>query len=332
MTYKVGIPRGLLFYEYYPLWKEFFNELEVEVVLSNKTNKEILNKGVSSSVDELCLPVKAYHGHVEDLKNKVDYIFIPKIMSVQKREYTCPKILGLPEVVKNSIKELPNMIDVHINLSKNNFNIVNSVLEVGKYFTSNPYKIMRAYNKAINKYKKYNEMLVNGVNPIRALENYDKNVDFKKLKEKRDLNIMVVGHSYNIYDDYISMNTIRQLEDQNINVITPEMISLEKVNYYSKKLPKRMFWTFGRRIVGAAFNAIEENLVDGIIYISSFGCGLDSILVEIVQRESRRFGMPFTLLTIDEHSGQAGVNTRIEAFVDMIKWRERNEDNFSTHG
>ena len=101
---------------------------------------------------------------------------------------------------------------------------------------------------------------------------------------------------------------------------------------YTLKLPKRMFWTHGQRIVGSAFSLIEGKKIDGIIYVSAFGCGFDSVLMDLVERKAKKHRVPFTLLTIDEQTGEAGINTRIEAFVDMLEWRNNNEDNISTHG
>lgn len=307
---RVGIPRGLMYYDYHILWKSFFEELGVEVVVSSKTNKEILNMGIATAVDEACLPVKVFHGHVEELKDKVDYIFIPKIISVHKREYSCPKILGLPDMIKHSVKDLPEIIDVKVDMVKKNANIFKSILDAGRYFTQNPFKIIKAYNSALNKYKKSKEEYIND----------------------NDISIMVIGNSYNIYDEYINMDSINKLKDQDINVLTPEMINIKDINFYSKILPKRMFWTYGRKMIGSAFNAIYNKKVDGIIYISAFGCGLDSVIEDLIRRKANEFKIPFTLLTIDEHSGQAGVDTRLEAFVDMIKWRVENENNISTHG
>jgi predicted nucleotide-binding protein (sugar kinase/HSP70/actin superfamily) len=332
MTYKVGIPQGLLFYDYYPLWKEFLNGLGAEVILSSKTNKSILDDGVTSCVDEACLPVKVFHGHVIDLKDRVDYLFIPKIISIHKKEFICPKFLGLPEMVKNSIKDLPPIIDIEINLRKSNINLIKAIVNAGKYFTPNLYKIYSAYNKALYHYSKYQQLINKGVIPIDAIKIYNSFISKRNKNNKYEFTVMLVGHPYNIYDEYISMNLISKLRARDIGVITPEMIDKQKSYLYSSRLPKRMFWSFGRKIVGSTFYTMEENKVDGIIYISSFGCGIDSILIDLIQRKAAERKIPFTLITLDEHTGEAGVNTRMEAFIDMIKWRLRNEDNFSTHG
>jgi predicted nucleotide-binding protein (sugar kinase/HSP70/actin superfamily) len=333
MKYKIGMPRGMLYYDYYPFWNEFFQELGLEVVVSPKTNKEILNEGVLSCVDEACLPVKVMHGHANYLKDKVDFLFIPKIMSIRKKEYCCPKILGLPEMIVNSVDGLPPVIDTVVNLKKSNLSINKSVFETGKYFSKNPYKVRKAYLRALESYEKYKALLNKGVIPMDAIKMYNKAFkDITNHSIKHNMVIMVAGHPYNIYDEYINMNLISKLSNEKIKVLTPEMISEEKIIHYSNMLPKRMFWTYGRRIVGSAFSVIEERKIDGILYISSFGCGIDSILIDLVQRKSKEKKVPFMLLTLDEQTGEAGINTRIEAFLDMMKWRNRDEDNVSTHG
>ena len=55
-----------------------------------------------------------------------------------------------------------------------------------------------------------------------------------------------------------------------------------------------------------------------MIFICSFCCGPDSLIDEIITRDARKINLPYICLVLDEHSGQAGVITRIEAFVDMI--------------
>lgn len=118
MTVKVGIPRALLFYYYFPMWNGFFKALGVEVILSRNTTKGILDKGVRQSVDDACLPVKLFFGHVLDLKDRVDYLFIPRMVSVERKEYICPKFLGLPDMIRYNVPDLPPIIDITVNMSR----------------------------------------------------------------------------------------------------------------------------------------------------------------------------------------------------------------------
>lgn len=333
MKKKVGIPRGMFYYDYYILWQSFFNNLGVEVVVSPKTNKDILNRGVHTCVDEACLPVKVFHGHVDYLKDKVDYIFIPKLISIYKKEYGCPKHLGLPDMIKHSIDDLPEIIDTEINLRKSDKNLKKAILYTGKYFTNNSKKILRAYNKANNKYEKYLSLLLSDLVSNNSMESYNGStiisIDEKQDSKKK---ILLLGHSYVVYDEHINMNIENKLKQNKIKIITGEMIDEKTIRKHTSNLSKRMFWTQGQKVIGGAFASIEENTIDGIIYISSFGCGLDSVLMDLVGRKAEENKMPFMILTIDEQTGEAGINTRIEAFLDMLEWRDRDEDNISTYG
>ncbi len=108
---KIGIPRALLYYQYYPLWKTFFEELGAEVVISLPTTQAMLSQGLSRVVSDTCLPVKIFCGHVLSLVKECGYIFIPAIRSVKSRVYNCSKFLGLPDMTKVVIPEcLPQSI------------------------------------------------------------------------------------------------------------------------------------------------------------------------------------------------------------------------------
>jgi predicted nucleotide-binding protein (sugar kinase/HSP70/actin superfamily) len=89
-----------LYYRYFPMWRAFFSALGVECVLSAPTTKATVRRGTELGENELCLPVKIFFGHVAELDGKVDYIFIPRVVSVEKRELTCPKFLGLPDMTR----------------------------------------------------------------------------------------------------------------------------------------------------------------------------------------------------------------------------------------
>jgi predicted nucleotide-binding protein (sugar kinase/HSP70/actin superfamily) len=108
---KIGFPRAMVYFEYGQLWRDFFESLGCEVVLSPKTNKSILNRGVASCTNETCLPVKALHGHVLELCGKVDFVFLPRYVSCGKRDYTCPKLCALPDMARLNLKEAPPILE-----------------------------------------------------------------------------------------------------------------------------------------------------------------------------------------------------------------------------
>ncbi|WDV46652.1 acyl-CoA dehydratase activase-related protein [Clostridiaceae bacterium M8S5] len=318
---KIGIPKGLLYYDYIAVWKDFFEELGQEVIISDDSNKKILTDGASKCIDDACLPVKLYHGHVMNLKDKVDYIFIPKIISVEKKTYQCPKILGLPAMIKQSIEGLPEILDTEINLRNRSYK--KSIFELGLKFTKNIAKIKRAHNKGLQSLCDYESSFNN-----RSISHAIK----KTINNSKGIStIMLAGHSYNLFDEVMNLNLIQKLNKSKVQIITPQMLN-EHTNDYLHQIKGKIFWSVGKQIVGTCFYAVENKMIDGMIYISSFGCGLDSIIIDIVSRKCERNNVPFTVLVVDEHSGEAGFNTRLEAFLDMIHWRKKDEDNISTHG
>ena len=88
------------------------------------------------------------------------------------------------------------------------------------------------------------------------------------------------------------------------------------------ELAGQPYWTYEDEVVGAAGHYIHDESVDGLVAVGSFGCGPDSTLLDMVQRAARDAGKPFMNLIIDEHTGEAGLVTRLEAYVDMLARRK----------
>lgn len=326
---KVGIPRSLMYYLFFPMWKTFFEELGAEVVVSGPTTKKIMDDGVRACVDEACLALKVYFGHVLSLKDKVDFLFIPRLTSLSRNEYVCPKFGGLPDMIRSSIGGLPRIIDTELNLRRDKNGLLSAAMEIGGYFSTSSAAINLAYKKAVLCQREYSRFLRTGAYPTDILE---KNLCDRKRDGSR-LQIAVIGHCYNLYDSYINMGLLKKLERAGVSALTVEMMEEEDVNRKAAGISKRMFWYFGRKAVGTALCMLERQNVDGMLYVMAFGCGVDSFVCDYVERLVRnRSDMPFAVITLDEHTGEAGLDTRVEAFADMIRWRHGHEADFSTHG
>ena len=98
----IGLPRALLYYRYKTLWLEFFKELDVKVVISPKTNKEIIEQGTKYVVDEACLSLKIFMGHVDYLKDKVDYVLVPRIVCEKINSESCTNFIALYDIINNT--------------------------------------------------------------------------------------------------------------------------------------------------------------------------------------------------------------------------------------
>lgn len=294
---RVGIPRGLLFYKYYPFITTFFKDLGCEVVLSPETDKEILDLGSKYSVDEACLPIKVFHGHAAYLRDKCDIIFLPRVMQLREREYICPKFCGLPEMVINSIPNMPKAITFPI-YAYSEKSLRKWAINTGLIFTKNYLKIQNSYITALSKQKRF----LPGINDTGY-----------------ELKVALVGHPYNIYDNFVNMQLVSKLHKMGVGVITEEYVEDDLIDKEVKTLFKRPFWTFTRNSYGFSSYVGINKEVQGIIYLSSFACGTDSVTIEFIRDRLKSF--PILILKIDEHTGEAGFDTRIEAFVDMLQRR-----------
>ncbi|MHB8061102.1 MAG: acyl-CoA dehydratase activase-related protein [Ruminiclostridium sp.] len=326
---RVGIPRGLYFYKYSTLWEAFFKGLGAEVIISDKTNKTIMINGANTCVSEACLPIKVYFGHVMNLVGKVDLIFMPRFTSISKNQYICPEICGVPDMIKNSIKVLPKIIDTEINLRKSYKNSWLAALRIGEFITEDREKIRNAYKDAVIAYQCERQVLKSGV----LLDEFKQDSIQLRLIQKRStrLTVAIIGHCYTVYDSFINMELIKKLRDYGIGVVTLDMLDYLESKEKCRELDKMLFWDYGTRAYGGVIQLIESGQIDGVLVLTSFGCGVDSFVDELVEKKIRQESdIPFMKLVLDEHSAEAGFCTRLEAFVDMIIRRQTHDINIST--
>jgi predicted nucleotide-binding protein (sugar kinase/HSP70/actin superfamily) len=327
---KIGIPRALFYYYYYPLWRAFFNSMGLEVVLSPETNKAILDNGIETTLSEACLPVKVFFGHVTAIADQVDYLFVPRITRVEPKAYICPKFMGLPDMLRARLNNLPVLVDTVVDAGINGDSIQcweDCFREVGSIFTRDKQLVDSSIKEALQAQNRFRERLTAGMLLPQALEDIDvSDVSEVAAASQPDqmLKIGLLGHPYNLYDPYISMNLIKKLYGLGVSVVTPESLTDHEIEEKSNKLPKRLFWTLGKRMIGSALNFYQNRRLDGLIYLTSFGCGPEALIEEMVARWAKqRDDLPLMMLTIDEHTGEAGMLTRLEAFTEMIKRRQK---------
>ncbi len=331
MTQKVGIPRSLLYYKYYPMWSAFLERMGADMVVSDVTNRQMILQGASRVVSDTCLPVKVFIGHVLSLTNKCDCIFIPVVRSTEKKVLNCARFLGLPDVTRAVVPEAPPIIEVEFDVNRGHLFLYRQIYSFGRHFTQNPLKIREAAKYAWTKYIWYKKVMshksITRVEAIELVQSSELNHMTKPVSRKNimTLTIGLVGHPYVLHDQQISHNLIERLCSYGIKVLTPEMVPkiLEKTNTDAEYagLANR-YWESEEDMIDAG-NFYIKNKVDGIIGMMAFGCGPDSLMMYLVQRHTQDVDIPFMYLTVEEHSAEAGVVTRLEAFVDMLHRRTR---------
>lgn len=296
---KIGIPRALHYYHYHLLWENTLKELGFEVVVSPPTNRAIISQGMQLAGDEMCLSLKIYLGHIKELEKKCDYILVPRIDNYGVSNQTCTNFLALPDIVCNLI-ETP-ILDYNVNLVKNETH-QKGFIDIGHKFHIKRKDVITAYQKSIQKMKK----------------KMDKNHKHNITKcQSSKIKVLVVGHSYNIQDYYIGTSLIDILKDQDVEIIYADQLNAEKTEPLANKLSRQLYWKYNKQLIGAV-ELLKES-VDGIIFISSFPCGPDSLANELV---IRKLTNPILNIIIDDLDGLAGMETRIESFIDILKERK----------
>jgi predicted nucleotide-binding protein (sugar kinase/HSP70/actin superfamily) len=319
----IGIPRALAYYQYYPMWRTFFNMLGAEVVVSPPTTQKMLTEGAARVVADTCLPAKVYLGHVIYLADKCDYMFIPVIRSVKKRVYNCAKFLGLPDMTRAVIPECPPILDIDFDINKGADAMYKAIYDLAKPFSKNKGDIKQAAISAWEAHLSYRQLMAKeGLTPIQAIGSiYDKTKP-DAVKSSR-ATIGLIGHHYLLYDDMVNQRLVHRLEQAGCRIVTPEMLEPEQLESATNRLGESSYWTWEEEVVGAGGYYLE-NKVDGVIGVAAFGCGPDSLMMDTVHRQATKLrSTPFMNLTMDEHTAEAGVATRLEAFLDMIFRKQR---------
>jgi len=125
-----------------------------------------------------------------------------------------------------------------------------------------------------------------------------------------------------VYDRFVNMDIFSVFRRLNIKVVTFDMMD-EKVIYKNlRNFRKNMFWEFTNMLLGTAYEFMKRDDIDGIIHLTAFGCGPDSILEPFLTIDSEKNKKPFMTIRIDEQTGESHVITRVEAFTDLIRMKK----------
>jgi predicted CoA-substrate-specific enzyme activase len=312
----IGLPRGLYVYEQMPLWNTFFRELGFQIVLSDETNGRIIRQGTEASIAEPCLPIQAYHGHVQNLMEKnVDWIFIPNTINAdtpfkQVNSYYCPWGQTVPFVIRSSpvFTALNNKLIIpSLRFRDGKESVSKSLMQALKPLGVKAKDIDRALQMGFENLHRFHNSL------IRAGE-----IALGRLKETGEIGIVLVGRTYNINDRGMTLDIGNKLRDYyGVNVIPMDFLPVDSVDI--SDVNANMYWNYGRKILAAA-KIVGQYPNLHIIYMTNFKCGPDSYIKHYITAAS---GKPFLTLQFDGHSNDAGYITRCEAYLDSkgaLRW------------
>ena len=289
----VGIPQSLIYYKFSFPWEIFFEKLKIPFLLSPKSNKEIIEKGVKIADPESCFAIKVFFGHLSYLEKKCDFLFVPRLKKTKEGLEYCPRFFGLPDLAKVFFKK--KILTFEINFQKNSpFKYAKFV---GKFFKKSEKEIKEAYEAC--------EKIV-------QKEREKKKKNFFEKVEKKDPKILLISHPYNLYDEFLNFNLKKRIEKIGFVPIFIDEVPL------GSKSSSRFHWEFAKEMILGFEEILKITSICGVIQISSFLCGCDAVMKEIIKEMAKKHSLPLLELYLDEESSPVGYQTRIEAFLESI--------------
>ena len=304
-THRIALPKASFLHEYLPFWISFFTHLGCEVTFSPNTNMEIMEMGLSKLPTETCLPIKIAFGHVQWLLQKeVDFIFIPSLIDPdtdrQESHNLCPYCEHLPYMLRASSDT--RLLFPCVNFGSGKEDFVQSMSSVSKQLGKKPEQIGAAYLQARAAQQKFSQTLME-----RGKEILDKSED-----EQKNLWV-IIGKPYNIHDSFLNLNLSKHL--QKLKVLSLPMDFIPQEDRSSLQWQNLPPWRYNRQVIRTTlWCSGRENVYP--VYTSNFGCGPDAFTLKHL---TRLMGdKPYLFLEFDEHRGEAGLITRLEAFWDEV--------------
>ena len=101
----IGVPRALSFYYLFPLYRSFLTRLGISFTETPGSTVRDLDRLRLCPTDEPCISVKIAFSHAAALlAGKADALFVPAVVSLEPDNYCCPKMMGLPSMLKAGLE------------------------------------------------------------------------------------------------------------------------------------------------------------------------------------------------------------------------------------
>jgi len=300
----VGVPKAFSVHSLWPLYSWFFHDLGVRTVLSETPHRE----GVQRAEAAYCLPGEIAHAMTEDLlRRQVDYYFLPHFKNMQSLEpdvhaTLCPITQGLPYYLRPAFGLADDRIlRPIVRLGEGWDGAADEFADVAVKLGYTREEGLRAYRVGVVHQKAFFERLHTlGAEALHRLEGRpDETV------------IVLFGRPYNAFPGEANMGIPRKLATRGYTVLPYDFLQVG-----DEAIADNQYWYFGQHNLKAA-RRVKEHPNLFLCYVSNFGCAPDSFLLHFV-----RWCMgakPFLVLELDSHTADAGIDTRIEAFLDIIE-------------
>jgi predicted CoA-substrate-specific enzyme activase len=311
---RIGIPIALINWQFLPLFAQFFKAMGFDVITSGRTDKRIIRMGVESVNAQPCFPVKAAYGHIAELiEKKVDYIFLPSIVSMpatfpqNRSNQLCPYVQSLVYQAQTAFGNKlagAKILTAPIRLGEGRKFLQKGFLSIGRELGVSASAVRKAVEEGFAAQRMFEWAMLN-----KGKEILDQIGTQQRL-------FVLVSRPYNGCDEGLNLQLSKKLDELGVKAIPMDMLALDKAPLSDESLHRRVYWSYGQNILRAA-EIIKADPRLFAIYLSNFSCGPDSFLLTFFKDIMAQ--KPCLLLELDEHSADAGVITRLEAFLDSLK-------------
>ncbi len=311
----VGIPRALLVYDYAPMLIGFLNELGAKIVLSHKTNRHVIERSSELSYTDSCFPIKLVHGHAEDVQEQeVDYILFPSFLRLgvkegdENQKYSCPLVQASPFIIREALKLHGKLLIPFVDFSMGDKEVIEEFARVARQMGFNRWKGKRAAKAGLAAQREFEKVR----------EERGKKI-LEQIQKNNQIGVVILGRHYMSQDSGANLGITDQLAQLGVVPIPLDFLPLSSVDV--SQYSDRPYWMYEAKLIAGAHIVVNTPHIYGLI-LTNFGCGPNSIVLNMV--EDIIGNKPLGQLEIDEHAAEAGIVTRIEAFVDTIKGFDRS--------
>ncbi len=314
---RVGINRSFLVDTYYPFYSTFFREIGFEPVLPDTASTD----GIDKRNAAFCHPAELAHGYFYSLLQRdpaVDYIFLPHVRGIpttnnHPESQSCPFVQAEPYYLTATYRKMiaeakekgTIILKPFINMVSGIEAAESPLIETAKKMGVSAALAKKAFEKAVLRQKACFESMHDLGR--KALSRLAANPD--------ETAVVVFGRPYNALVESGNMGIPHKLASRGVQVIPLDFLPLA-----DEPSKRHMYWGMGQKILQAAHYVKEHDQLFGT-YITNFSCGPDSFIIGYFREI---MGLkPSLTLELDSHTADAGIETRIEAFLDVVsEYRE----------
>ncbi|MDH5563199.1 MAG: acyl-CoA dehydratase activase, partial [Nitrospirota bacterium] len=294
---RIGIPRALMTHSLYPLYSTFFSALGMEVVLS-----DVDPRGDLKSNAGFCFPTQIAHGAVLDLsRKKLELVFLPQVTRMPHlnscREcYLCPITQACPYFMSKAFSDIRFLSPVLDFV--NGYEACDGLVNMAVADLNMPRELaQQAWHAAVQAQTESE----------RALRDLGQSA-LKEAVASGKPAILLAGHSYSAFTQEASQSVGKKLSSMGVPAIPADCLASIEEGSTS--------WHFANQILNAmAVTKKHPNLF--LLCISNFSCTIDAFTHSVLSSEMG--AKPYLILEIDAHTADAGVQTRLEAFLDIVQ-------------